>query len=60
MGDHLIDLLTCTGQGELERAVTFKIFEKKSLRDRDSLVEPRDMAVGDVDGDKRTDLIHGA
>ncbi len=35
----------------------FKVFEEKSFRDRDSLVEPRDLALGDVDGDARTDLI---
>ena len=57
LNDHLIDILTYPGGSELHRALTFKVFEKKSFRDRDSLVEPRDMVVGDVDGDKKTDLV---
>ncbi len=57
IGDHLIDLLTFDGGSDLNRALTFKVFEKKSFRDRDSLVEPRDFVVGDVDGDKKTDLV---
>ncbi len=57
LGDHMIDILTYPGGVDLERALTFKVFEKKSIRDRDSLVEPRDLILGDVDGDKRTDLI---
>ena len=58
LNDHLIDLLNVSpGAADLTRALTFKVFEKKSFRDRDSLIEPRDFTVGDVDGDKRTDLI---
>ena len=57
LGDHMIDILTYPGGTDLDRALTFKVFEKKSFRDRDSLVEPRDLTLGDVDGDKRTDLI---
>ena len=57
LNDHLIDILTYPGGTDLERALTFKVIEKKSFRDRDSLMEPRDFIVGDVDGDKRTDLI---
>ncbi|MDB5351431.1 MAG: repeat protein [Planctomycetota bacterium] len=57
LNDHLIDILTHPGGADLDRALTFKVFEKKSFRDRDSLIEPRDLVLGDVDGDKRTDLI---
>lgn len=57
LNDHLIDILTYPGGTDLDRAVTFKVFEKKSFRDRDSLMEPRDFVVGDVDGDKLTDLV---
>ncbi len=57
LNDHLIDIITYLGGNDLDRALTFKVFEKKSFRDRDSLIEPRDFAVGDVDGDKKTDLV---
>ena len=57
VNDHLIDILDYPSESTLNRGLTFKIFEKKSFRDRDSMVEPRDMIVGDVDGDGRTDLV---
>ena len=57
IGEHSMEILNYGGPGKLTRGLAFKIFEKKSFRDRNSLVEPRDMAVGDVDGDGRTDLI---
>ncbi|GIW86568.1 MAG: hypothetical protein KatS3mg108_0892 [Isosphaeraceae bacterium] len=57
IGDNALEILDYDPQEGLRRALAFKIFEKKSFRDRDSLIEPRDMAVGDVDGDGRTDII---
>jgi hypothetical protein len=57
IGDNALEILDYDGKAGLRRALAFKIFEKKSFRDRDSLIEPRDMAVGDVDGDGRTDII---
>ncbi len=57
VAEHVIELVSYDSQADLDRALAFKIFEKKSFRDRDSLVEPRDLALGDVDGDGRTDLI---
>ena len=42
---------------ELLHALSFPIFEEKSFRDIDALVEPRELAVGDVDGDGRADLV---
>ncbi len=57
IGDHAMEILEFDGKDKLSRGLVFKIFETKSFRDRDSLVEPRDMAVGDVDGDKLTDLV---
>ena len=57
IGDHAIEILSYGGMGKLTKGLTFKIFEKKSFRDRNSLVEPRDMAVGDVNGDGLTDLV---
>lgn len=57
VSEHALELVAFDGQAELRRALAFKIFEKKSFRNRDSLVEPRDIALGDVDGDGRTDVI---
>ncbi len=57
IGDNALEILAFDGKSSLQRALAFKIFEKKSFRDRDSLVEPRDIALGDVDGDGRTDII---
>ncbi len=42
---------------ELDRALSFKVFERKSFRDIDRLVEPRELAIRDVDGDNRQDLV---
>ncbi len=57
VGEHFIEIVAVSKPVELDRGLSFKIFEQKSFRDRDSLVEPRDLALGDVDGDARTDLI---
>jgi hypothetical protein len=57
IGEHFIELVTFTPPGDLEHALSFRIFERKSFRDVRALVEPRDMAVGDVDGDRRDDLV---
>lgn len=57
IAEHLIEIVTFTKPDKLERAVSFKVFEQKSFRDRDHLVEPRELGVGDVDGDGRTDLV---
>lgn len=56
--EHFLEIVAvgknCT---ELERALSFKVFERKSFRDVDRLVEPRDLAVGDVDGDGKSDIV---
>jgi hypothetical protein len=57
VGEHFVEIVAVTRPVELDRGLSFKIFDQKSFRDRDSLVEPRDLALGDVDGDSRTDLI---
>ena len=44
-------------RAEFERAMSFPIFEQKSFRDVSELFEPRDMAIGDVNGDGRDDLV---
>jgi hypothetical protein len=55
--EHFVEIVTYAEPAELDRAITFKVFEQKSFRDIGDLVEPRDLNVGDVDGDGRTDLI---
>jgi hypothetical protein len=57
VAEHFIEIVTYAGQADLERALAFKIFERKSFRDVHDLVEPRDLGVGDVDGDRRSDLV---
>jgi hypothetical protein len=57
VGEHALEVVAYLDGGRLQRAVAFKIFESKSFRDADSLVEPREMDLGDVDGDGRTDIV---
>jgi hypothetical protein len=57
LAEHFIEIITYQGQAKLNLALSFKIFERKSLRDLHNLVEPRDLAVGDVDGDGADDLV---
>ena len=57
IAEHFVEVVSYAGEADLERALAFKVFEQKSFRDVDDLVEPRDMAIGDVDGDGRADLI---
>jgi hypothetical protein len=56
-GEHFVEIVTKGTSKELERALAFKIFERKSLRNVSDLVEPRDIGIGDVDGDTRADLV---
>jgi hypothetical protein len=56
-GEHFVEIISYGGGSELDRALSFKVFEQKSFHDRGAHVEPRDLAVGDVDGDGRQDLI---
>ncbi|SIO62659.1 Repeat domain-containing protein [Singulisphaera sp. GP187] len=57
IAEHFIEIVTCSSPTDLNRAFAFKIFERKSSRGLNDMVEPRDLAVGDVDGDKRADLV---
>lgn len=56
--EHVVELVTLARPSTLARALTFKVFEQKSSRrERDADVEPRDLAIGDLDGDGRQDLV---
>ena len=57
VAEHFVEIVTYAGQAELNRALAFKIFDRKSFRDVNDLVEPRDLGVGDVDGDGLADLV---
>ncbi|MFM7131197.1 MAG: FG-GAP repeat domain-containing protein [bacterium] len=61
VGDHSIQITAvdnpASGEMQLRRAISFKVFEEKSFRDVRSLGEPRDVSAGDVDGDKLADLV---
>ncbi len=60
IAEHFIEIATFeAGQPDLTRGASFKVFEKKGSgrRNLGDLIEPRDMTLGDVDGDCRTDLI---
>jgi hypothetical protein len=55
--EHFVEIVAVGRPMELERALSFKIFDHKSFRERDSALEPRDVGLGDVDGDGRTDIV---
>jgi hypothetical protein len=62
-GKNFVDILAATLEPSprLESALAFPIFETKSFSARDERVEPRGVALGDLDGDGRTDfalLVH--
>ncbi len=62
-GEHYLEIVALRprpgGVGGLSAvpALGFPIYERKSLRDPGRRVEPRELALGDVDGDGRTDLV---
>ena len=57
IGEQSLEIATYAGDQELVPAITFKIFERKTFRNAGDLIEPRDMAIGDVDGDGRADMV---
>ncbi len=57
VGEQSLEIATYAGDPELVPAITFKIFERKNFRNAGDTIEPRDMAIGDVDGDGRADIV---
>ncbi len=57
VAEQSLEIATFAGDKELLPAITFKIFERKTFRNPAETIEPRDMTVGDVDGDGRTDIV---
>ena len=57
IGEQSIEIGSFAGDPELLSGITFKLFERKSFRNAAETIEPRDMVIGDVDGDGRLDII---
>ena len=57
LAEQMLEIATYTGEKDLLHALSFKVFERKLYRGTGDIAEPRDMAVGDVDGDGRDDLV---
>lgn len=55
--EHFVEIVTFSGKNELNRALAFRVFESKSFRGGLSASEPRDLTLGDVNGDGLADLI---
>ncbi|GAC1473243.1 MAG: hypothetical protein NVSMB9_21540 [Isosphaeraceae bacterium] len=55
--EHFLEIVTYAGKAELNRALSFKVFERKSFRGGANSLEPSDLATGDVDGDGRQDIV---
>ncbi|WP_435021654.1 FG-GAP repeat domain-containing protein [Tundrisphaera sp. TA3] len=57
IAEHFVEIATYAGKPDMARALAFKVFERKGRRSVADMIEPRDLTLGDVDGDGRTDLI---
>ena len=57
MGEQSLEIASFAGDKDLVPALTFRVFERKTFRNMGDAVEPRDLALGDVDGDGRTDIV---
>ncbi|ODT99269.1 MAG: hypothetical protein ABS79_04700 [Planctomycetes bacterium SCN 63-9] len=57
IGEQSLEIATFAGDKDLIPALTFKVFERKTFFNSAGQIEPRDMAIGDVDGDRRNDLV---
>jgi FG-GAP-like repeat len=57
VGEQSIEIASYAGDPELLTGITFKLFERKSFRNAGDGTEPRDMVIGDVDGDGRSDIV---
>ncbi len=57
IGEQSLEIASFAGDPELVTGITFKLFERKSFRNAGETIEPRDMTIGDVDGDGRSDII---
>ena len=51
IGEQSLEIATYAGDKDLIPAITFKIFERKIFHNAGDTIQPRDMGIGDVDGD---------
>ncbi len=57
IGEQSLEIATYAGDKDLIPAIIFKIFERKTFHGAGDMIEPRDMGIGDVDGDGRADMV---
>ncbi|MGP0066671.1 MAG: FG-GAP repeat domain-containing protein [Isosphaeraceae bacterium] len=57
IGEQSLEIATYAGDKDLIPAITFRIFERKIFHNAGDTIEPRDMGIGDVDGDGRSDIV---
>jgi hypothetical protein len=57
VNEQMLEIATYTGEKDLLHAIAFKLFERKIFRGVGDTSEPRDQAIGDVDGDGRDDVV---
>jgi hypothetical protein len=57
IGEQSLEIASFAGDKDLVPAIHFRVFEHKTFRNVGDINEPRDLALGDVDGDGRTDIV---
>ncbi len=57
VAEQMLEIASYAGDLDLLHAISFKIFERKLFHGVGDMIEPRDQAIGDVDGDGREDLV---
>jgi hypothetical protein len=57
VAEQMLEIASYAGEKDLLHAITFKVFERKIFRGVGDTVEPRDLVIGDVDGDGREDVV---
>jgi hypothetical protein len=57
VAEQMLEIASYCGEEKLLPALTFRVFERKLFRGAGDIMEPRDLATGDVDGDGREDLV---
>jgi hypothetical protein len=57
VGEQSLEIASFAGDKDLLHAITFRVFERKNFRNVGDVMEPRDLALGDVNGDGRSDIV---